>query len=227
MRRTTLAALPVVLQGLGPGPEERGSESRANLDGMAIWSQPRSEEEIQENMRVVFLNDVEGVALAGEIKNVADGYARNYLLPRKLAAAANSSTVQQAESRARQLAKEQEKIDDGARAVAATLAKTPIVITARVGEQGRLFGSVTASDIAEAVNAHGAGGVGHRQVTLTAPIKDVGTYEVPVNLTRNVVATVSVQVAPEGGAAPEAPAAMAEDEGEEDEGEEEQEEDEA
>jgi large subunit ribosomal protein L9 len=170
-------------------------------------------------MRVVFLNDVDGVAMAGEIKNVADGYARNFLLPRKLAAAANTSTVQQAEARARQLAKEQEKIDEGARAVAATLAKSPIVITARVGEQGRLFGSVTASDIAEAVNAHGAANVGHRQVVLSAPIKDVGTYEVPVNLTRNVVATVAIQVAPQGGAAPETPApaaAAVEDEDEED-----------
>jgi large subunit ribosomal protein L9 len=154
-------------------------------------------------MRVVFLSDVEGTAYAGEIKNVADGFARNYLLPRKLAAAANSSTVQQAEARARVLAKEQEKIDDGARAVAATLAKSPIVITARVGEHGRLFGSVTASDIAEAVNNHGATGIGHRQVGLKTPIKDVGKYEVPVTLTRNVTATVSVQVAPEGGEVPE------------------------
>jgi len=173
-------------------------------------------------MRVVFLNDVEGVAQAGEIKNVADGYARNFLLPRKLAAAANSSTVQQAESRARALAKEQEKTDEAARAIAATLTKTPIVITARVGEQGRLFGSVTASDIAEAVSARGAGNIGHRQVTLGAPIKDVGTYEVPVNLTRNVVATVSVQVASEGGATPEAPTAEAETSGPEEEADEEE-----
>ena len=172
-------------------------------------------------MRVVFLNDVDGIAQAGEIKNVADGYARNYLLPRKLAAAANSSTVQQAEARSRQLAKEQEKIDDVARGVAATLTKSLIVITARVGEQGRLFGSVTATDIAEAVNAHGASGIGHRQVTLSAPIKDVGTYEVPVNLTRNVVATVSVQVAPEGGAMAEAPAAITSEEDDDDDEEEE------
>jgi large subunit ribosomal protein L9 len=166
-------------------------------------------------MRVVFLSDVEGTAYAGEIKTVADGFARNYLLPRKLAAAANASTVQQAEARARQLAKEQEKIDEGARGIAATLTKAPIVITARVGEHGRLFGSVTATDIAEAVTALGAKNVGHRQVTLKTPIKDVGTYQVPVSLTRNVVATVAVQVAPEGGAAPEpeAPATVeAEDE---------------
>jgi large subunit ribosomal protein L9 len=176
-------------------------------------------------MRVVFLSDVEGTAYAGEIKNVADGYARNFLLPRKLAAAANTSTVQQAEARARQLAKEQEKIDEVARGIAGTLTKAPIVITARVGEHGRLFGSVTATDIAEAVNSNGASGIGHRQVTLKTPIKDVGTYEVPVNLTRNVVATVSVQVAPEGGVmsdAMEAAAPEADDE-EEDEVEEEEE----
>jgi large subunit ribosomal protein L9 len=179
-------------------------------------------------MRVVFLNDVEGVALAGEIKNVADGYARNFLLPRKLAAAANTSTVQQAESRARQLAKEQEKIDEGARKIAATLAKSPIVITARVGEHGRLFGSVTASDIAEAVNAHGATNVGHRQVVLSAPIKDAGTYEVPVNLTRNVVATVAIEVAPQGGAAPDTstPAATEADKDEDEDDEDEDDEDE-
>lgn len=174
-------------------------------------------------MRVVFLSDVEGTAYAGEIKNVADGFARNYLLPRKLAAPANTSTVQQAEARAKALAKEQEKIDEGARAVAATLVKEPIVITARVGEQGRLFGSVTASDIAEAVNAAAGTSLGHRQVTLKQPLKDVGTYEIPVNLTRNVVANVSVQVAPEGGVMPEAeaPAATAAPETEdEDEGEE-------
>jgi large subunit ribosomal protein L9 len=172
-------------------------------------------------MRVVFLNDVEGTAYAGEIKNVADGFARNYLLPRKLAAPANTSTVQQAESRAKALAKEQEKLDEGARAVAEALAKTPIVITARVGDQGRLFGSVTATDIAAAVNEHGASNVGHRQVTLKQPIKDVGTYEVPVNLTRNVVANISVQVAPEGGVMPEPEAPTAQPESdEEDEGEE-------
>lgn len=194
---------------------------RFYLEGMAICSgSPRSEEETRDNMRVVFLNDVEGVALAGEIKNVADGYARNYLLPRKLAAAANTTTVQLAEKRAKQLAVEQEKKDEAARAIADSLAKSPIVITARVGEQGRLFGSVTASDIAEAVNAHGASGVTHRHVSLSAPIKDVGTYEVPVSLTRNVVATVTVQVAPEGGAAPPPPAPAAEAGAEEEEPEE-------
>jgi len=90
-------------------------------------------------MRVVFLDDVEGVARAGEIKNVADGYARNFLLPRGLAAAATAAYVQRADARARALAREQEKLDDEARAIAAKLSATPIVLRARVGEQGRLM----------------------------------------------------------------------------------------
>jgi large subunit ribosomal protein L9 len=145
-------------------------------------------------MRVVFLDDVEGVARAGDIKNVADGYARNFLLPRKLAAVATTSTMQQAEARAKAIAKEQEKLDDAARAVAAQLSGSPLVISARAGEQGRLFGSVTSSDIAQAMNARAGGSLEHRQIVLEAPIKEVGSYQVPVNLTRNVRAEVTVEV---------------------------------
>lgn len=148
-------------------------------------------------MRVVFLNDVDGIARAGEIKNVADGYARNFLLPRKLAAAATTSTVQQAEARAKAIAKEQEKLDEAATTVANQLSASPVVIKARVGEAGRLFGSVTSSDIADAINARSGSTVEHRQIVLDAPIKEVGTYEVPVTLTRNVRATVSIEVAAE------------------------------
>src|SRR5215207_1124237 len=98
-------------------------------------------------MRVVFLDDVDNNR-AGEIKEVKNGYARNFLLPRKLAAAANSSTVQQAEAKARALAKVQEKLDDDARAVADKLNASPLIIIAKVGSEGRLFGSVTSADIA-------------------------------------------------------------------------------
>jgi large subunit ribosomal protein L9 len=148
-------------------------------------------------MRVVFLDDVDGVARAGEIKNVADGYARNFLLPRKLAAAATSATVQQAEARARALAKEQEKLDEAARLIAGKIAASSIVIAARAGAEGRLFGSVTATDIAEAVNARAGSKLEHRQVLLDQPIKEVGSYEIAVNLTRNVKAEVTVDVQPE------------------------------
>ncbi len=145
-------------------------------------------------MRVVFLDDVENVARAGEIKTVADGYARNFLLPRKLAAAATTATVQQAEARAKQIAREQEKIDEAARAVAASLSGSPVVIQARAGEGGRLFGSVTASDIAEALSTRGGGAIDHRQIGLEAPIKEVGTTHVSVSLTRNVRTEITVEV---------------------------------
>ncbi len=148
-------------------------------------------------MRVVFLDEVEGVAHAGEIKNVADGYARNFLLPRKLAAAASTATVQQAEARARALAREQEKVDEVARAMAAKIGGSPLVLSARAGEGGRLFGSITASDIAEAISARIGSAIEHRQVLLDAPIKETGSFEVPVTLTRNVRAEVTVEVTAE------------------------------
>jgi large subunit ribosomal protein L9 len=174
-------------------------------------------------MRVVFLDDVENVARAGEIKEVKDGYARNFLLPRKLAAAANTATVQQAEAKARALAKEQEKLDEAARAIAGKLSGASLVITARVGSEGRLFGSVTSSDIAEELSKRGTGAVEHRQVALGQPIKEVGRYEIDVSLTRNVKAQITVEVKGEGGetaAEPEAPATAAAEDEDEDEDEE-------
>jgi len=168
-------------------------------------------------MRVVFLDDVENAGRAGEIKEVKDGYARNYLLPRKLAAAANAATVQQAEAKARALAKVQDKLDEEARAVADKLSGSPLVMVARVGSEGRLFGSVTSADIAEELSKRGAGTVEHRQVALAQPIKEIGRYDIDVSLTRNVKVSVAVEVQGEGGetaaslaaAAPAAPLAEA------------------
>jgi large subunit ribosomal protein L9 len=163
-------------------------------------------------MRVVFLDDVEHAGRAGEIKEVKDGYARNFLLPRKLAAPANAATVQQAEAKARALAKEQEKLDDAARAVADKLNAAPLIMIAKVGSEGRLFGSVTSADIAEELSKRGAGTVEHRQVALAQPIKEIGRYDIDVSLTRNVKVSVAVEVQGEGGeTAPvaEAPAAEA------------------
>ncbi len=145
-------------------------------------------------MRVVFLDDVEGVARAGEIKNVADGFARNFLLPRRLAAAATTATVQQAEARARTLALAQAKADAEAEGVAGKLGETPLVLTARAGEQGRLFGSITASDIAAALSSRAGLQIEHRQIELDQPIKEVGSQDVTVVLTRNVKAQVTVDV---------------------------------
>ena len=160
-------------------------------------------------MRVVFLDDVDGVALAGEIKNVADGYARNFLLPRKLAAAATSASMQQAEKRVKQLAVEQDKLDAAAQQIAGSVAGEAIVIMVKAGDEGRLFGSVTASDIAEAVNEHAGTKLGHRQIALPRPLRDVGRYEIEVSLTRNVKAQVAIEVKNENAPEPVAVAAPA------------------
>src|ERR1044072_5894898 len=114
-------------------------------------------------MRVVFLDDVDNFR-AGEIKEVKDGYARNFLLPRKLAAAANSSTVQQAEAKARALAKVQDQLDEGARARADKPSGSLRVLPAKGGLEGRLFGSAPPTDLAEELSRRGGGPVGHRQV---------------------------------------------------------------
>ena len=154
-------------------------------------------------MRVVFLDNVENVASAGEIKNVADGYARNFLIPRKLATAATPAEVQRAEARARKIQAEQAKLDASAQAVADRLNEKVITITARVGEQGRLYGSVTSNDIAEELTKLAGSEIEHRQVLLGSPIKDIGSHPLTVSLTRNVKAQVTIEVVPEGGSAPE------------------------
>jgi large subunit ribosomal protein L9 len=149
-------------------------------------------------MRVVFLDNVDGVAQAGEIKNVADGYARNFLLPRKLATAATTAEVQRAEARARKIQAEQAKVDAAAQRIADLLNEKTITITARAGDLGRLFGSVTASDIAEELSKLAKSEIEHRQIHLGQPIKEVGSQELTVSLTRNVKAQVIVDVVAEG-----------------------------
>jgi large subunit ribosomal protein L9 len=143
-------------------------------------------------MKVVFLQNVEGSGRTGEIKEVADGFARNFLLPRRLAAAATPDAVKRAEARAVVETRRQAELDEQARALAEGL--VPIVITARVGEKGRLYGSVTSGDIAEEVTKLVGQEVDRHMLVLEEPIKDVGIYEVPLHLTRNVEAKVMVEV---------------------------------
>lgn len=149
-------------------------------------------------MRVVFVEEVDGVATIGDVKNVADGYARNFLLPRKLAIPASPAAVKQAEARAQVASKQQEKLDEVARGQAAKLEGKTLTISAKVGEQGRLFGSVTAADIAEALAAAvGVTEFDRRHVEIDQPLRDVGQHEVPVRLSRNVRTNVTVDVVPE------------------------------
>ena len=168
-------------------------------------------------MKVVFLQEVEGSGHTGEVKNVADGFARNYLLPRKLAAPANEHNIRVAQARAGVEVKQQAKLDADATALAERLAGHTVTLTAKAGPQGRLYGSVTPRDIAEALEGPLGLVLEHRQVELGEPIRQVGVFEVPLRLSRNVRASVQVEVLGEGMPAPEtgpsSPAPVAEEEG--------------
>ena len=151
-------------------------------------------------MKVVFMEEVEGTARVGEVKNVADGFARNYLLPRRLAAPATDHYITIAAARAEKEAHRQTRLDEEAQEhLVPKMEGQSVTIEVRVGEQGKLFGSVTARDIAEALQEATGVELEHRQVDLRQPIREVGSHEVTVKLTRNVLVPVTVNVEPLGG----------------------------
>ena len=145
-------------------------------------------------MKVVFLADVEGSGRIGDVKDVADGFARNYLLPRKLAAAATQDAVRRAEARAVAEASRQAQLDEEARALVERLGTAAITLRVRAGERGRLYGSVTTTDIVEEVSRLTGAELDRHLVQLAEPIKELGSYLVPVKLSRNVVADLQVEV---------------------------------
>jgi large subunit ribosomal protein L9 len=158
-------------------------------------------------MDVILREHIDNLGRRGEIVKVADGYARNYLLPRKLALVATEGNKRQVErERAKFEAKEAAE-RDAAQAVASRLAGIEIVIARRVGETEALYGSVTSADIAEALAAKGLE-LDRRKLGLDEPIKRLGDFDIPIKLQRDVTATIKVHVVPEGGApAATAPAA--------------------
>jgi large subunit ribosomal protein L9 len=150
-------------------------------------------------VKVVFLEDVPGTAKIGDIKDVKPGFARNYLLPRRLAAAASPSIVKSAEQRAVRETRLQEARDSEARAIAERLEAKTYSITARAGATGKLFGSVGTADVAEQVAAALKQDFDRHDVQLKDPIKELGDYQVPVKLTKNVIATLNISVVGEDG----------------------------
>ena len=149
-------------------------------------------------MKVLFLQDVLNVADAGQMKEVADGYARNYLLPRKLALPATDGNRKHVE-RERKIMESREAEEKGqAEAMAARLAAIDISIARRVGETDQLYGSVTSADIVEVLKAKGFD-VDKRKLILPEPIKTLGAHSVPLKLHREVAVPLTVNVVKEGG----------------------------
>jgi large subunit ribosomal protein L9 len=147
-------------------------------------------------MKVIFLQDVKGQGKKGEIKQVSDGYAANFLIPRGLAKPANESNVKMLEHQKQAEARQKEKEKEQARALAEKLKTTPVVVRAKAGDGGRLFGAVTTKHIAEELKNMKLD-IDKRKIVLDEPIRTLGVTEVPVKLHPDVKATLRVQVVEE------------------------------
>ena len=149
------------------------------------------------NVKVLFLRDVPGTAKAGDIREVTPGYARNYLFPKRLAVAADSSTVAQTEKRIeRTKLREQEQLES-AREAAQQLKKVTLTVYAKAGDGGRLFGAVTNGDIATQLKRETGLDIDKKSIEIGEPIKTLGPQELQINLHPDVVASLRVVVAAE------------------------------
>ena len=148
-------------------------------------------------MEIILLEDIEGLGEKGDVANVARGYARNYLLPKRLAEVANAARIDEVrrlmnERKAREARTAEQAVD-----VAATLNKTVVTIGARAGEGERLYGSITSADVADAIWSARRVRVDKRKIRLEEPIKSLGTFMVDIDVFEGVEASVKVIVVAE------------------------------
>jgi len=144
--------------------------------------------------KIILTQEVSGLGAAGDVVTVKDGYARNYLLPRGFAVTWTQGGEKQVESiRAARAARAKASLEE-AQAIAASLAAKPVVVAHKAGADGRLFGTVKAEAIAEAIEAAGIGSVDKRTIHLGSAIKRIGEYKVTVRLHPDVVANVVLDV---------------------------------
>lgn len=149
-------------------------------------------------MKVLLIQDVYNLGHAGDVKVVADGYGRNYLLPRGLAILATPGAIKRAE-RIKQVAMEKRAREQAdIEALAQVINGTTLTFNVRAGEKGKLYGSITSSHIADAIAKKLGSEFDKRKVALREPIREIGTYTVPIRLTADVAPSVTVVVQPEG-----------------------------
>lgn len=147
-------------------------------------------------MKIILANDVDKLGNKGDVVTVADGYARNYLVPQGLAMIASKGALKQAETMRRAREERERKQREEAASRVSVLASSPVYISARAGEAGRLFGSVTRSDVARGISDQLETAVVTADVLLEEPIRSIGTFQVEVKLHPEVSALVSVEVIP-------------------------------
>jgi large subunit ribosomal protein L9 len=141
-------------------------------------------------MKVIFLQDVPRVAYAGDIKEVADGYARNYLIPKQLAAVAKPGAINMVATRQAKMATEFSEL-------ASKIDGVEITLKARVGAKDRLFGAITAADIATELNSTAEVEIDKRKIVLDKPIHELGEYEIAIRLAKDLVPKIKVTVSKE------------------------------
>jgi len=147
-------------------------------------------------MQVILKQDVEKIGQRGEIVDVSRGYVRNFLVPRGLAEMATPGRLEEVRREMEEAEERDRRMAERAGEVAATLNKSVITIEARTGEDERLFGSVTAANIASAIEKARGVRVDRRRVRLDEPIKSLGTHQVPIQVHGDVEASVKVIVVP-------------------------------
>lgn len=148
-------------------------------------------------MKVVLRKDVPSLGKAGEVHEVADGYGRNYLIPRGLAAPASKTAVENVEAHKAAAARQRSRVEAEWRVVAQRISAETLKVRARTGEQGRLYGSVTAADISEALSRSLQQPVDKRDIAMDEPIRTLGPHTVRVHVAPNVTATLTVVVEPD------------------------------
>ena len=148
-------------------------------------------------MKVILIDEIRGLGTRGDVVNVKDGYARNYLLPKNLAREATTGNLKSVEQERKKWALLAQKEKEQATKAAESVKGTKVTVRKRVGENGQLFGSVTANEIADALTAKGLE-VDKRRIELGQPIKSLGTHDVEVRLFRDVTAQIQVEVIPIG-----------------------------
>jgi len=145
-------------------------------------------------MKVVFIEDVSDVAEVGEIKEVADGYGRNYLIPKRLAVLADARATQIVEKQKKKKARIAAETEAEMRELANQIERLDIVIKAKAGTKDRLYGSITNADIAEELNKSAGLVIDKRIIELEKPIQEIGNYEVPIRLTKDIIPRIKLSV---------------------------------
>jgi large subunit ribosomal protein L9 len=147
-------------------------------------------------VEVILKEDIANVGKIGEVVRVRDGYARNYLLPRGLVLLANKKNLKTFEHQKKLVADQKQKITRQAKSVGEAVTAVSLIIRMRVGEEGKLFGSVTNIQIEKALKAQGLT-VDRRKIQLEEPIKAAGDYEVPIRMTADLTVPLKISVVPE------------------------------